>query len=192
MFCPGWMRLRKYRKYKVFLGHSLEKQKKSERRKDMIYRYSTKLDENRLPVMVRDGDPVIPGDSRRELSTPEAVYEVADQALDMCRLAEEYMYCFCLDNRNHLTGIFEISHGTVNGSLVSTREVMQKALLLGAVQIALVHNHPSGDPTPSVQDIDATKRVMGACKLMDINFVDHLVVGDRMYISMKSEGLLAE
>ena len=70
--------------------------------------------------------------------------------------AEEYMHMLCLNTKNRVIGVFEISHGTVNASIVGTREIFQKALLANAVSIILMHNHPSGDPTPSREDIKDT------------------------------------
>lgn len=80
--------------------------------------------------------------------------------------------------------------GTVNSSLISPREIFQEALRADAVNLILLHNHPSGDPTPSRQDIAATKRVRKAAEIMNIPLLDHIILGDRRYFSLKEEGLL--
>lgn len=89
-----------------------------------------------------------------------------------------------------LTSVFEISHGTVKMSVVSPREVFQKALLANAVAIVLLHNHPSGDCTPSKQDINVTKRLMEAGDIIGVNVLDHLVIGRPGYFSLKENELV--
>ena len=89
-----------------------------------------------------------------------------------------------------LTSVFELSHGTVRMSVVSPREVFQKALLANAVGIVLLHNHPSGDPTPSKQDINVTKRLMEAGDIIGVNVLDHLVIGRPGYFSLKENELV--
>lgn len=83
-----------------------------------------------------------------------------------------------------------LSRGTVNASLVSPREIFVEALKYGAVSIALVHNHPSGDPTPSKEDILITKRIKEVADLVGIPLIDHIIIGDNKYISMKVRGIL--
>jgi DNA repair protein RadC len=92
-----------------------------------------------------------------------------------------------MNTKNKIVGVFEISHGTVNASLVTPREVFQKALLANAVSIILMHNHPSGDSTPSQQDIEITKRLVEAGKIVGVDVLDHIVVGDN-YVSLKGKG----
>lgn len=83
-----------------------------------------------------------------------------------------------------------ISLGTINASLYSTREIFLTAMKYGAVNIILLHNHPSGNPAPSVSDIEATKKIAEAGRLIDIKLLDHIIVGDRTYLSFKKENLL--
>lgn len=102
---------------------------------------------------------------------------------------EEYLYLICMNTKNKVIGVFELTHGSVNSSMFSTREVYQKALLANAVSIILMHNHPSGDPTPSRQDIEVTKRASEAGNIIGIELLDHIIVGDR-YCSLKEKGYL--
>ena len=83
-----------------------------------------------------------------------------------------------------------ISEGTVNASIMSAREIFLTAIQSKAVSILLLHNHPSGDPTPSVSDIQITKKIAEASKLMDIPLIDHIIIGDNRYISFKEKGYL--
>jgi DNA repair protein RadC len=87
-------------------------------------------------------------------------------------------------------GIFEISRGTVNTSVCEPREILMKALLVGATHISLCHNPPSNDPSPSGGDLDATNRLEGACRLIGIELLDHIIVCRDQYASFKEKGLL--
>jgi DNA repair protein RadC len=95
----------------------------------------------------------------------------------------------CVNTKNRVIGVFEISHGTVNSSLVNAREVFQKALLANAVSIILMHNHPSGDVTPSKEDVDVTKKLTEAGKILGVQVLDHLIIGDS-WISLKEKGYI--
>jgi DNA repair protein RadC len=92
--------------------------------------------------------------------------------------AEEYVYMISLNTKSKPFAIFEVSHGTVNTSLMPIREIFIRALLSGAVSIIIVHNHPSGDPTPSPQDIQITKKVKEAGEIIGISLQDHIIIGD--------------
>ena len=96
----------------------------------------------------------------------------------------------CMNAKNVITSVFELSHGNVNSSIVSVREMYQKALLANAVNIIVMHNHPSGDPSPSREDIEVTKRMVEAGKIIGIDILDHLIIGDKSYTSLKEKGYL--
>ena len=95
-----------------------------------------------------------------------------------------------LDTKNNMIGDERISTGTVNYAVLSTRELFLAALRYRAVSIILVHNHPSGDPTPSEEDILLTERVRKAGNLLNIILLDHIVIGDRCYVSFRESGIL--
>ena len=95
-----------------------------------------------------------------------------------------------LDCKNHRLGEETIFKGTVNMSLVNPREIFLAALSYHAVGILLVHNHPSGDPSPSQADINITKRVQNAGAMLGIPLLDHIIIGDCRYISFREQGLL--
>lgn len=103
---------------------------------------------------------------------------------------KEKLLLAMFDAKSSLLGDEVISVGTVRHSLVSPREVFLKALQYKAVHIVLLHNHPSGDPTPSEADKMVTKRIAACGKMMDIALADHIIIGDNNYISFREKGLL--
>ena len=99
---------------------------------------------------------------------------------------QEHFLLLLLDGKNRLIKELEMTIGTVNASLVSVRDVMIEALRYEAVYMIVLHNHPSGDSTPSVADINITKRLAEAGRLMDIMLLDHIIIGDGMHTSLRS------
>lgn len=106
---------------------------------------------------------------------------------DMRHLEQEVVLCMMLDSRNQLLGEVEVSRGTVNCSLLSPREVFIAALEYHAVRIILVHNHPSGSAQPSREDIEVTRRIAAEGESLGITLLDHIVIGDREYVSILPE-----
>lgn len=116
---------------------------------------------------------------------------VAEYYMESLRHKEqEELLLVMLDTRLHLIGDACVFTGTVNASLVSTRELFLTALRRRAVSIILLHNHPSGDPSPSQEDIEVTRKVAAAGRLLDIRLEDHIVIGDRCYVSLRESKLL--
>ena len=111
-----------------------------------------------------------------DYSNTRKIIELAIQ-LDCHRMAEENVFCLCLDNKYYPTGLFKISTGSIDSACFPVRELFQKALLLGAKDIVIWHNHPSGDPTPSFIDIRTTERCKEAGDMIGINIIDHIVIG---------------
>ena len=95
-----------------------------------------------------------------------------------------------LDTRNHLINTHTISVGSLDTSIVHPREVFKEAISSSAASVIFAHNHPSGDPTPSEDDIKLTKRLVEAGKIMGIEVLDHVIVCDRDFLSMKAKSLL--
>lgn len=154
-----------------------------------VVKYTSKLTEKQRVVLEKEVSVYCP-EIDRKMNTPEKIIEFARVFLRMHELPEEYMYMLCMNNKLHMTGVFEISHGNVNSSVVGTREVFQKALLANAVCIALIHNHPSGDCTPSREDIEITKRLVKAGDILGIQVLDHIVIGRPQYCSLKEKGYI--
>ena len=107
---------------------------------------------------------------------------------DMRHRQKEVMKLLLLNTKARLIGASDISVGTVNATLVSPRELFLEALKKNAVSIILLHNHPSGDPTPSQEDILLTQRVRKAGDLIGIELLDHIIIGDNRYISLREKG----
>ena len=121
---------------------------------------------------------------------PENIVLMMQALLHVGELAEEHCYLIALNSSCRILGIFFLSKGTVCASLVSPREIFIRALLIGAVQIVLCHNHPSGNPTPTDTDIKLTKRIQEAGVLLHIGLADHIVIGGCSYLSFKEADLL--
>lgn len=103
----------------------------------------------------------------------------------------EYMVVLMLDGKNRITSIHRVSEGTLNQSLVHPRETFKAAILANAAAVILVHNHPSGDPSPSKEDISITRRLKDAGELLGIRVLDHVIVGhDGRFLSMVTAGLI--
>lgn len=112
-----------------------------------------------------------------QLNRPEKVADYLRSAFDENPMQEAF-YCVYLDRKNHPLGRHLITLGTLNSTLVSPREVFRGAILAGAAAIVVAHNHPSGDPAPSAADITVTRMLREAAKVLDIELLDHVVVGD--------------
>ncbi|WP_052812669.1 JAB domain-containing protein [Desulfonatronum thioautotrophicum] len=102
----------------------------------------------------------------------------------------EHFVALYVDNKNHLMAQHIISRGTVSETAVYPREIVRHALLEQASGIIIAHNHPGGDPKPSVQDQELTKKVVEACRVMDIRMLDHLIVSRGGHYSFQAQGLL--
>lgn len=102
----------------------------------------------------------------------------------------ERVMLVCLDSKGKFIREQELSAGSVNSSLISPREIFLEAIKTEAVNIILVHNHPSGDPTPSRADMELTKTVKELGFVMGIPLLDHIIIGDNIYTSFKEKGLL--
>jgi DNA repair protein RadC len=108
---------------------------------------------------------------------------------EMGALEQEHLNVMLLDTRNRMVKLVEVYRGSLNSSLIRVSEVFKEAVRANAAAIIVVHNHPSGDPTPSPEDISVTHAIVQAGKLLDIEVLDHIVVGKNKFISLKSRGL---
>ncbi len=108
---------------------------------------------------------------------------------EMSLLEQEYLRVIVLNTRNHVLDIVEVTHGSVNSSQVRIAEVLKPAVERMAPAIIVVHNHPSGDPKPSPDDIQITRALVEAGELLDITVLDHLIIGKGSYTSLKEKKL---
>ncbi|MDY2627752.1 MAG: DNA repair protein RadC [Lachnospiraceae bacterium] len=125
---------------------------------------------------------------RALLNSPEKIAQYYMEPFS--RLEQEEMHLVFLDTKNHWIQEVLLTKGTVNASLVSTRELFIEALRNCAVHVVMIHNHPSGDPSPSAEDIAVTRKVKEAGELLDILLLDHIIIGNNRYFSMKAAGYL--
>jgi len=115
------------------------------------------------------------------------------EVVELDRRAEEVFAIATVDIKNKVTGVFEVSTGTLTSSLVTPREVFKRAILQNAAGIVLAHNHPSGVSDASSDDISVTKKLQKAGKIMGINVVDHIIIGSKdNFISMQEENLMSD
>ena len=128
--------------------------------------------------------------TNNKVTCPNDAYVILELIFEMGSLAEEKLVMLCVNTKNEVIGAFSVSHGTLNSSLVHPREVLKRALLVNARGFFLAHNHPSGDTEPSSEDIASTSRLLEASKIMGVDFIDHLIIGDCKYYSMQQNGLM--
>ncbi len=118
-------------------------------------------------------------------------HSVADYLMeDMRYLTREELHVLFFDSKQMLISEMKLSEGTVNASLSSPREILVEALRYDAVTIIVAHNHPSGDPSPSKADLDFTRRLAKTCDEVGLKLIDHLVIGDNKYTSLKERGFI--
>lgn len=145
-----------------------------------ITKYGTLLDEDGMCVMVKEKSmnyhPV-----SEELNNPEKIYRMLCDVFCHNRQTEEYLYLLYFNTKCRLQGVFEVSHGTVSSTLCNAREIFQKALLCNASCIALAHNHPSMDITPSMEDVGFYRKIKAASELMGVSLLDSIIVGNGYY-----------
>lgn len=122
------------------------------------------------------------------LTNPKTIADVYMQGMRF--LAKEQTKVLFFDTKSRLLGEKVVSIGCVNASIMSPRDIFIAALQECAVHIILLHNHPSGDPTPSKEDIMVTKRMKEAGNLIGISLLDHIIIGDNRYVSFKEQGLV--
>ena len=135
--------------------------------------------------MKKDRDLIV---KSKNLSSPKDAYEIIRGFLE--NKDREYFMAIALDCKNNINHINTVSIGTLNTGLVHPREVFKFAILANAANIILAHNHPSGNPTPSKEDINITNRLVEGGKILGIEVIDHIIVGDDEYISLKQKGII--
>jgi len=129
------------------------------------------------------------------LKAPIEINTLARKVMHLDEAAEENFVIICLNTKNRIAGVHTISVGTLNSSLVHPREVFKAAILNNASAIICLHNHPSGDPEPSRDDIETTQRLVNAGNVLGVKVLDHVIIGDngglgRNYTSFKEQGLM--
>ena len=109
---------------------------------------------------------------------------------EMSGLHQEVLKLIVLNTKNKIIRIKDVFKGTLNTSIVHPREIYSEAIKCGGASIIICHNHPSGDPTPSKEDINITERIKQCGKIVGIELLDHIIVGDQKFLSLKEKGIL--
>jgi len=125
-------------------------------------------------------------EDRYSIKSPD---DCAKYMMDEMRfLQQEHFVCLYLNTKNQIIARETIFIGSLNASIVHPREVFKEAFRRSAASIICLHNHPSGDPTPSREDIDVTKRLVECGKIIGIELLDHIIIGEHKYVSLKEKG----
>ena len=128
-------------------------------------------------------------DIPRSITCPEDAAQVAMDIFHLEQEAQEVLILISLNIKNMIMGVQEISRGSTSYSIVSPKEIFKTALLHNAEGIIMVHNHPSGDNTPSIPDMKVTSRISQAGRLLEIPLLDHIIVSDTGFLSIKEARL---
>lgn len=139
------------------------------------------MEPGRRLFTISPGDPVV-------IHSPKDIAELV--MAEMRYLDREHFRVALLNTKNHVLKIETVSIGTLNTSTVHPRELFKSAIKYSAATVILLHNHPSGEPAPSREDIDITNRLTEVGKLLGIEVLDHVVIGDGKYMSFKEKGLI--
>ena len=126
-------------------------------------------------------------DPNSPITNSGQVYELLKYLIDETK---EHFITLHLDSKNKILAIDHVSTGSMSANVVHPREVMKTALLSSAAALLCIHNHPSGNPDPSREDIDITRRLNDAAEVMGLRLLDHVIVGDGCYVSFADRGLL--
>lgn len=126
--------------------------------------------------------------SGRKMDSPESVY--AYLSMQMKNLTQEYFKVILLNTKNEVIDVEDITVGLINSSLVHAREIFRCAILKNAYSVILVHNHPSGDPNPSGNDYEVTKKISEAGRILGIKVCDHIIIGNDSYYSFLEKGMI--
>lgn len=128
-----------------------------------------------------------PATEKTIIYSPEDVFNLLS---DMQFLDREHFRAISLNTKNRVLAVDTISIGTLNSSLVHPREVFKSAIKRSGNSLLLCHNHPSGDPTPSKEDLEVTQRLVDAGKLLNVPILDHVIIGHQKYVSLKERGII--
>lgn len=127
-------------------------------------------------------------DLDKVINSPERAYDVIEEVLKLSSKTKEHLVMMSLNTKNEIVGLHTIHIGSVNASIVHPREILQQAILNNATSFMIFHNHPSGDPSPSREDIDVTKRLAEAGTIIGIQLLDHIIIGTNRFVSLKEKG----
>lgn len=145
---------------------------------------ATRFQRLRLQVVKEEE---FPYSCKATINSPADIRDLLTKHMEMHLEAEEVFIMVTVDTKHRVTGIFEVARGHLSSCLIHPREVFKRALLMNASKIFVAHNHPSGDVTPSKDDVEITKRLRDAGDILGVSLLDHLIIGDtpKEYYSFK-------
>jgi DNA repair protein RadC len=124
------------------------------------------------------------------IRSPECVHDIIQQVFNLSAKSSEHFGILCLTTKNKIAGAHIVSIGSLNSAIVHPREVFKTAILNNSSGFIMFHNHPSGDPTPSREDIEMTQKIAEIGTIMGIDVLDHIIIGDGSFVSLKGQGLI--
>lgn len=148
-----------------------------------IIDFNERLNERRLPILAENKR----YNHESAITCPADLADLCADTIGLRNATEEYFYLLAFDTKLRLIGVSEIAHGSKASCYVDMKIVFERALMLGATAIAVCHNHPSGDCTPSADDREITDRLKKCADILNIGFTDHIIVGDSYYSFTESE-----
>lgn len=128
--------------------------------------------------------------SAEVIQTDDDAVRLFREVFDFDHLDREVFAAAALNTKNRVLGVWQVSVGSLNATVVHPREVFRQAVMLSAASLVVGHNHPSGDPEPSGADIQLTRRLVKAGDVLGIEVFDHVVTGDTEHVSLRSRGLM--
>lgn len=155
-----------------------------------INTYELELNDDKIPCLVKEKGINYPIIGDRSLNSPKRIVDMFNDAFRLNKKAEEHIYIMAANTKMHPIGFFELSKGAVNLSLCGQREVLIRCLLCGAVNVVVLHNHPSGDVSASREDITMCKTLKAALRMVGINLIDSIIIGDDCYLSFNESGMM--
>lgn len=145
-----------------------------------MYRMETLLRKSGLPYLEKE----LVCKEEKFINNPKEVWKLLNTYFFLGKQTEEKVYMLAIDTKGRVIGTFEVSHGIINQSFCNPREILMKTLLCNANRIILAHNHPSGDVTPSMEDLRSWKRIKEASNLIGIEALDSIIVSRMEYCSL--------
>lgn len=154
-----------------------------------ITRYSLSLTPDKTNTLVKEDARNYEGE---KLNSPQEIADMMRTVFDLGNKAEEYFYVVAMNAKCKPIGVFEISHGASTFSYVVPQAVFSRLLICGGPMWVAVHNHPSGDCTPSKADLEITAKLFHLSKMLGMTMADHVIVSDETYYSFSENGTLKE
>ena len=154
-----------------------------------ITRYSLSLTLDKTNILVKEDTKNYDGEN---LNSPQEITDMMRKVFDLGNKAEEYFYVIAMNAKCKPIGVFEISHGASTFSYVVPPAVFSRLLICGGPMWVAVHNHPSGDCTPSKADLEITAKLFHLSKMLGMTMADHIIVSDKSYYSFSLNGTLEE